>query len=231
MKKYLLILVLFTVLCQVNSQDYDLIVKSDGDSIACRIDSITDTHIYFEMKSKKYWKHTHINRADVIEFKRNVINKNTVVFRLGTSYIKSPRKEPALMQDLPRNSIYIEAIGVGIAHSINYDRIIPISKKTGIVLRVGLNYKYYPIGEAGVFIGGPINCFEFGYGRTLYYWNYPMVRIGYRYQGPKGWKIKLLIRAAYFYMLSGYRDFVGWIPRASYSDTGSWAGLSVGFSF
>jgi hypothetical protein len=110
-KNLLLILVLLTILFQVFSQDYDLIVTTNGDSIACRIDSITDTHIYFEMKSKKYWKHTHINRSDVIEFKRNVINKNTVVFRLGISYIKSPRKEPALMQELPRNSIYVEAFG------------------------------------------------------------------------------------------------------------------------
>jgi hypothetical protein len=88
MKKLLLLLVLLANLCLVNSQDYDLIVRSNGDSIACHIDSITDTHIYFEMKSNKYWKHTYINKADVIEFQRNAINKRAVVFKPGTSIIE-----------------------------------------------------------------------------------------------------------------------------------------------
>jgi len=93
MKKLLFILVLLANIGLVYSQDYDLIVKSNGDSIACHIDSITDTRIYFEMKSNKYWKHTHINKADVIEFKRNVINKKQVVFKYGTSIIEKI-KEP-----------------------------------------------------------------------------------------------------------------------------------------
>ena len=66
MKKLLLILVLLATICLVYSQDYDLIVKSNGDSIACHIDSITDTYIYSEMKSKNYWKNTHINKYEKI---------------------------------------------------------------------------------------------------------------------------------------------------------------------
>ncbi len=87
MKNLLLMFILITVLGLVYSQDYDLIVKSDGDSIACHIDSITDTHIYFEMKSNNYWKHTHISKASVIEIQYNAINKRAFVFRPGTSII------------------------------------------------------------------------------------------------------------------------------------------------
>ena len=109
MKKLLLILVLLATICLVYSQDYDLIVKSNGDSIACHFDSITDTHIYFEMKSKSYWKHTYISKVDVIEFKRNVIDKRTVVFKSGTSIIKKIMAQP-----MQKNSVYV---GLG---SINY---------------------------------------------------------------------------------------------------------------
>ena len=48
MKKYLLILLLLISSRFVYSQEfYDLIVKSNGDSIVCHIDSITKTQIYF----------------------------------------------------------------------------------------------------------------------------------------------------------------------------------------
>ena len=40
--------------------------QGNGDSIDCNVDSITDTYIYSEMKSKNYWKHTHINKYEKI---------------------------------------------------------------------------------------------------------------------------------------------------------------------
>ncbi len=47
------------------AQDLDLIVTTKGDSIVCRIDSITETNIYFEMKSQNKWAHTQIGLTDV----------------------------------------------------------------------------------------------------------------------------------------------------------------------
>lgn len=110
----ILLLALLIALCKVYSQDYDLIVKSNGDSIACHIDSITDVNIYFEMRSNGYWTHTSIAKTDISEYKQNAINRKLIVFKPGTSYIESTRK------DSRRNSVY-----AGIL-TINYSRIIPL---------------------------------------------------------------------------------------------------------
>jgi hypothetical protein len=67
---------------------YDLIVTTKGDSIACKIDSIADPSIYFKMKHNNHWVHTNINRDNIIEHKYNAIDKKTVIFKPGTSYIE-----------------------------------------------------------------------------------------------------------------------------------------------
>ena len=75
-----------------------------------------------------------------------------------------------------------------------------------------------------------MNFLEFGFGRILFHtdFNYPMIRMGYRFQEHKG----LLIKAACFYVLRGYKDFAYYFPQgASSGDTGFWVGLSVGYSF
>jgi hypothetical protein len=78
------------------SQDYDLIVSTKGDSIACRIDSISETHIYFEMKSQNNWAQTHIGKTDVSEYQRNAISRKLFVFKPGTSIIESPRQQSSV---------------------------------------------------------------------------------------------------------------------------------------
>lgn len=206
MKKLLLLLVLIVTLCLVYSQDYDLIVKTNGDSIACHIDSITDTYIYFEMKSNKYWTHTQINKADVSEYKRNAINRKLFVFKSGTSYIESPR------QDLPRNSVY-----AGIA-SINYSRMIP-GERVSVTFAGGLSFVdgVGILAETTLLLGGTKHFFEPG---IITYLDtssvLPLVRIGYRYQGPKGF----LFRAAplFTYLSSDYGFIV--VPA-----------ISIGYSF
>ena len=47
MKKNLFLIVFLIGIGNAFSQDYDLIITTEGDSIACHIDSITDTHIFF----------------------------------------------------------------------------------------------------------------------------------------------------------------------------------------
>ena len=72
------VLLLFLVASSY-AQDLDLIVTAKGDSIACRIDSISDTHIYFEMKSQNKWALTHITHTEVTEYKRNAINEKQYI--------------------------------------------------------------------------------------------------------------------------------------------------------
>jgi len=114
------------------SQDHDLIVTTKGDSIACRIDSITETHIYFEMKSQNHWSQTHIDLTDVSEHKRNAIDKKQYVFKSGSSIIESPGPGPAAsIRDIQKNSVYV---GLG---TLIYSRMFPVNK-VGITLGAGI---------------------------------------------------------------------------------------------
>ncbi len=120
MKILSLLLVFLIALGKSYSQDYDLIVKSSGDSIACHIDSITVTHIYFEMMSSNHWIHTFIERANVNEFQHDAINAKQVVFKSGTSIIEEGRDLRESMLKIHRNYI-IGNINI-VASNINYER-------------------------------------------------------------------------------------------------------------
>ncbi len=149
---------LFVVDC-VYSQDLDLIVTSAGDSIACRIDSIDDTHIYYEMRSQGSWIHTHINKSSVSDYQRNVIHKSHYIFKAGTSIIES-RKPSNInsIRDIQKNSVY-----VGIL-SLNYARMIPVGDDLGITIGGGL-YHFDATGvvaEASILKGGVKHFFESG---------------------------------------------------------------------
>lgn len=207
------------------SQDYDLIVTEKGDSIACRIDSIDDTHIYYEMKSQGSWIHTFISKSGVSEYKRNAINKSQYNFKAGTSIIESMKPVgPVTIRDIQKNSVY-----VGIL-SLNYARMIPIADNVGITFGGGL-YHFDAtgvVGESTVLAGGVKHFFESGImGVYLFGSEYDpdiqeeepnggaaSFRIGYRYQGKGG----LLLRAA---------------PNFIYFDQDFflWYALSIGYSF
>jgi hypothetical protein len=202
-------------LCQVYSQNYDLIVKSNGDSIACRIDSITDSNIYFEMINRKHWIHTNMNRNEVIEYKHNAIDMKSFVFKPGSSTIQSPKKEPAAsMRDVQKNSVY-----VGIL-TIYYSRMIP-GDRVGFTVSGGLSFvalgfsdEIGLMAETTLLLGGTKHFFEPG---IMLYYDFelfgPTIRTGYRYQGPDGF----LFRAG---LLFHYLDDFGVLPV-----------ISVGYSF
>ena len=120
------------------AQDYDLIVTTKGDSIACHIDSITGTHIYYMMKSHGSWIHTHVSSSDVSEYKQDVIDKKKYQFKPGTTIIDS--SNPESLYSVRKNSVY-----VGIL-SINYARMFPLSKTVGFTLGVfyALKISFWP---------------------------------------------------------------------------------------
>ena len=198
------------------SQDYDLIVTTKGDSIASSIDSITKTHIYFEMKSQNKWAHTHIGLTDVSDYKRNAIEKKQFVFKAGTSIIESPKPaSPGSIRDMQKNSVY-----VGIL-SLSYARMIP-GEHVGFNLAGGLNFAgalfgggVMLMGEISLLTGGGTkHFFEPGFFIvTNFDETFPMVRTGYRYQSPDGF----LFRAG---ILLGYDDGLSGGPS-----------LSIGYSF
>ena len=197
------------------AQDYDLIVTTKGDSIACRIDSITETHIYFEMKSQNHWAQTHIDFADVSEHKRNAIDKKQYIYQSGTSIIESPRQELGSMRDIQKNSVYVGVL------SINYGRLIPFDQ-VGLTFSGGLSFVTSLDGggigfmvESTLLTGGGVKHF-FEPGILVYFEDDdvgPMVRTGYRYQGPEGFMFRVAA-------LWAYLDGFGFLPA-----------VSIGYSF
>jgi len=134
------------------AQDYDLIVTTNGDSIACHIDSLTDSHIYFEMKSQNTWTHTQIDLSSVTRHERNAIHKGQYLFKSGTSIIKS-----VYSGKLPKNSIYAGIMGF---HIFNTNPSSEENNSTsGISVRIGYRFQ----SRSGfLFRAAPVICFVDG---------------------------------------------------------------------
>lgn len=216
MKKFITSIIFLSILVHGNSQNYDLVVKSNGDSIACYIDSLTDSHIYFEMKHHGHWVKTNMNKNQVIDYKNNAIDKKEFLFLSGTSYILCHQKTKSVYE-IRKNSFYTEIGGFGILGSVNFDKIIPVTDKSGIVLGIAIGFLADVVCEINYLYGNSKNFIELGAGYSL-----PeqliVPRIGYRYQGYDGF----LFRAGGMYFISTTPDSFGDFP---------WFGLSFGYSF
>lgn len=209
MRITLYFVLLLSILSSTYAQEYDLIVTTRGDSIACKIDSITDVIIYFKMKSNYNWINTNIKKNEVIEFKHNTIDMNMFEYKPGTSYIISPRQKIATFRDIQRNSVYL-----GIM-TVNYSRMIP-GNDVAYTLAGGLSFLDGVAlqTEATLLVGGTKHFFEPG----ILWWHdnkddFVLFRIGYRYQNRKGF----LFRVAPLFLF-GFDILV--LPS-----------LSIGFSF
>ena len=169
------------------------------------------------MKHKDNWVSTFLNKSKIKEYKKNVIDKKVFNSEPGNG------KTITSVKDIRKNSVYYEFLGNGLFFgSVNYDRLIPITKKIAIGLRGGLGIyeKVFFVGEFNVLTGTSNHFFECGVGTpfTDIFFT-PMIRVGYRYQGPKG----LLVRAAPLYFR----------PVNDDEETFNifWFGLSIGYSF
>ena len=103
--------------------------------------------------------------------------------------------EDSLKYQIKKNSVYFELFGNGTFGSVNYDRIIPLNKTFGIVLRGGISLFYTVsfLGEVNLLAGGSSHFFEGGIDvRGFTSGHVHVFRAGYRFQGKKG----LLIRVA-----------------------------------
>jgi len=117
----LMVIFILLVTCSM-AQDYDLIVTTKGDSIACRIDSISETHIYFEMKSQNNWAQTHIGLTDVSEYKRNAVIKKQYIFDPGTSIIASQKviKPIKPVKNAVKTDLFSWMLNIGV---LKYERV------------------------------------------------------------------------------------------------------------
>ena len=90
MRLVFLLIVILSCLSPIYSQTYDLIITNDGDSIACYIDSISNSKIYYQAKINNNWIQTYADTSILIEYKLNVIDEKTVTFKPGSSIIEPP---------------------------------------------------------------------------------------------------------------------------------------------
>ena len=227
MKKYLILIIFLICIGEVYSQNYDLIITKKGDSIACHIDSINDTYIFFEMKSNYYWKHTHLSMDKVSKFIRSELDRKKIRFKPGTSIlIPSDQLPPGpnSMREIPKNSLIL-ANDFLFSITFSYERLIPVHDAIGIMLRAGTGITLES-GEELVFMGQPSmligqrkHFFETGVGyyQTLNYSPSFFPLIGYRYMGFKGLSLKAFVNLSYY-------------TEDSWIDEWGQGGLGLGFS-
>lgn len=232
MKRNLFLVLFLSCIGTAFSQNFDLIVTTDGDSIACHIDSITDTHIFFEMKTDYYWTHTQKDMNKVSEYKRLELDGKTIRMKTGTS-ILLPSDQippgPASIWEIPKNSLII-ANDFLFSVTISYERLIPVHDIIAFMLRGGTGItlesgeEFVIMGQVSMLIGKTKHFLETGCG---YYQTlnadpsfFPL--IGYRYMGVKGLSIKAHVRVAY------YTDDE-WAAEWGSPDFG-W-GISIGYRF
>lgn len=208
---FTLILVSLNLYCL--SQEFDLIVDNKGDSIVCHIDSITDTHIYFEMKFNNIWIHTNYNRDSVFDYNYDFSYNHEVYFKTGTTII---RKNPpfiirVLKNPMPKNSVYLSG-NIPIGVFINYERKF-YPKKGKISYGIQLGYSrdkayhdgihesnhYYYTAKTGFLIGRNIHHFEGNFGIIIQDTGDPLLKptieLGYRFNIAK----LMLVRVGSFY--------------------------------
>lgn len=200
-------------------QSLDLIVTSDNDSIACRIDSVTSKAIYFQAKIKENIIRTYLNLKSVASYKMDFIENENAKPIPGTIYFRSQFLE----EFNPRkNTIY--ATGGILGLNASYERLIAKTSR-GV-----FNSFWFRIG-GGIFavpteMGGPLavtsvhtlsgkrkHHLEMNLGAFTFYditnesWKLlPAAGMGYRYQNPEG---GLLFRGGlslpeYAYISVGY---------------------------
>ena len=132
MKKLFCILILLSLFTKSYGQLYDLIVTTESDSIACHIDSITDSYIFYEMKHSGNWINTKLVIEEVKEYKHDIIDKKKYIFKAGTSYINKLTSESKSIKNIQKNSMQAYLCLVSQEHSEVFAKM---KKDTGKFMR------------------------------------------------------------------------------------------------
>jgi len=175
------------------SQNFDLIITNNGDSIACFIQEISEDSVNFKMMENYEWKSKSISSNEINHYKKNAFENMSIVFKPGTSYIEKITlvKEINSVKDINRNSVYAELGGNAGEFSLNYDRLFPLGEKTGIITRGGIG-AFIVLAETNFIYGGPKHFVETGIGfATNFNFTIMDFRLGYRFQAFNGFVLRL----------------------------------------
>ena len=154
-----------------------------------------------------------------------------LVICITTLNAQDANPEVSGMKSLRKNSVYFEFGGNAALYSVNYDRIIPLTDKMALVLRVGGNEMHSDhtdtlsfnfLGTAGILRGSRVHFFESSLGYT-HFLKYPdrliAITAGYRLQGRRG----LVIRVTPMYIYN--------TEKGDTFGNSIWFGVSAGYSF
>ena len=112
-------------------------------------------------------------------------------------------KRNTTIEDIRKNSIYVEGLGNGLYYSINYERLFLLGEYAGFATRIGFatfpGGIIIPLEISGIL--GKKHCFEFGAGATFVSedqeWCY-FFRAGYRYRAGNGFLFRIAPMALIF---------------------------------
>jgi len=189
--KYFFTLFFVILTTAITAQIRDLIITHSGDSLLCKIDSVSEVEIYFKAEYDYKPVHTLMKKKEISNYIRNAVNKNNYILKSGTSFIL---KEYKSLFDSKRNSIFLSS--TIRSYKFNYERIIPFHKMFGMGLKLGirfnnrLNLNDFLSPELNFISFGPKNNLELGSG-YLYPVSIFYAKLGYKYHGPAGTVIKI----------------------------------------
>ena len=186
----------------INAQNLDLIVTSEGDSLAVRIDSVTVDEIYFNFKKDGIRISTKVALSRTLSYSTGTIDRKKITPIPGTIFF---RTKPTEELKLAKNTIHA---GVGFFFiygysALNYERLIAY-KPSDIFKRLyirgsgggwifwGLEGTQFSLSIAAL-TGKSNSHVEASLGLTVllesgYRDTYvsPYLGVGYRYQKPGG---------------------------------------------
>jgi hypothetical protein len=223
MKKFIFPFIFLTSFCVIHAQQYDLVVTTRSDSIACRIDSITDSRLFFSVRHGGKWMPTFLDKEKVMDYQIDVLDKKSIRHKSHASSdatLAQSSSDTISKTSIRKNSLYYELFGNGLFFgSVNYDRILPVDRKFYMVIRGGLAFyeKPFLLAEVSGLFGSRKHFFDTGIGSSTFFiinGDSPEIFLhaGYRFQGKNG----LLLRVTPMYCLN--KNFI-------------WFGLSAGYSF
>lgn len=92
MKKIILICLIFGCIITGYAQNYDKIITKNGETIFCRIDSITSTHIYFATVVRNSLVQTYIEMSKVRDYQPYILSEDFMDSKEEFTYF--PQNKP-----------------------------------------------------------------------------------------------------------------------------------------
>lgn len=128
MPKYLIILAFQLLTVSSFSQVYDLIITDKGDSLACKIDSITDATIFFKSKLQNRWTSNYLGKEYISSYTIKAFSKKDIAIDPETSRVLNPLSFK--INQINRNLVYGSSSYLLYHYSamVNYERILSIKE-------------------------------------------------------------------------------------------------------